>query len=41
MEGSAALGGLSDGGMYELACRIMTVDAECIMDRAFLRDVGT
>ena len=41
MEGSAALGGLSDGGMYALAGRIMAADAECIMGRAVPNDVGT
>ena len=41
MEGSATLGGLSDGGVYELAGRIMAADAECIVGLAFPRDVGT
>ena len=41
MEGSAALGGFSDGGVYELTGRIMAADVECIVGRAFPNDVST
>ena len=39
--GLLRLGGFSDGGVYELAGRIMAADAECIAGRAFPNDVGT